>query len=61
MKKEISLLCMAMSEILDNQLAIMKHFGLITTDYEWGDGCDSIRRLSSDLYAASVNFDDEKD
>lgn len=61
MEKEIRLLCRAMSEILDNQLEIMKHFGLVTTSYEWGDGCDNIRQLSADLYAASVNLDDEED
>lgn len=59
MEKEIRLLCRAMSEILDNQLEIMKHFGLITTSYEWGDGCDNIRKLSSDLYAAGNSFDND--
>lgn len=59
MEKEIGLLCKAMSEILDNQLAIMKHIGLITTDYEWGDGYDDIRKLSSELYALGNSFDDD--
>ncbi len=47
-----------MSEVLDNQLQIMKHFGLITTSYEWGDGCDNIRSLSSKLYSAGQSDDD---
>ena len=52
MEEKINLLCKAMSEVLDNQLKIMKHFGIITTDREWGDGCDNIRSLSSALYSA---------
>lgn len=59
MEKEIKLLCKAMSEVLDNQLTIMKHIGLIQSSYEWGDGCDSIRELSRELYAIG-NRDDDK-
>ena len=58
MEKKINLLCKAMSEILDNQLKIMKHFGLITTSYEWGDGCDNIRSLSAKLCRAGQSEED---
>ena len=59
MEKEIKLLCKAMSEILDNQIQIMKNIGLIQNSYEWGDGCDSIRELSSELYRIGNRDDDD--
>ena len=58
MKHKINLMCKAMSEILDNQLRIMKHLGLIEHDYMWGDGCDGIRELSNELYRCG-NKEDE--
>ena len=58
MEHKINLLCKAMSEILDNQLRIMKHLGLIQNDYMWGDGCDGVRELSSELYRCGYEEDE---
>lgn len=56
-EEELSLLMKSMSEILDNQLSIMKHLGIIHTDSELGDGCDGVRELSSKLYNAGVSHE----
>ena len=60
MEHKINLLCKAMSEVLDNQLRIMKHLGIIQNDYMWGDGCDSVRELSNELYRhGNQEYEDE--
>lgn len=55
MEEKINLLCKAMSDVIENQIQIMEHIGLLR---EYEDKYDELCNISKELYEIADMNDD---